>query len=230
MNKNWVIYALRRDSIFYIGRSFNIKRRLQEHRKKFGKDFICEILEHGTGEGFNEAEQKWIARFLNDGFVLDNKTAGGNGGTWLSEESRELVAAAVRGRKCTWGDKIGAAMKGRPKNWSEDGLERVIASQFKKGNVPPYAGTHLPAEIRAKIGKKVSISLIGNSRRKGIPHDEATKKHLAESARLSGNGTPELMSARSKKFWAEMTPEYRAEYLKKREAARQASILKKKRK
>jgi len=182
---NWVIYALKKaDRVFYVGRSFSMERRLREHRKMFGAGFVHEILESGSGDGFSDAEQKWIAHFLAEDVDLQNKTAGGNGGRWLSDESRKKVSDAFRGRPVTWGHKISAALKGKPRPWTDSGKVAVQATQFKKGQVVPHnTGKAWSDEVKEKISKKVSAGLVGNNRRTGIPHAAADKAKIGAGLR-----------------------------------------------
>lgn len=201
---DWVIYALKKDGkVFYVGRSFSMKRRLREHRKVYGVGFVHEILEGGSGDGFGDAEQKWIAHFLACDVDLQNKTAGGNGGRWLSDESRKKVSDAFRGRPVTWGHKISAATKGKPHKWSEDGWAAAQATQFKKGVVNHNKGRVWSDEVRGKISKSVSVGLIGNKRRAGIPHSPADKAKIGAGQR---------------RFIDSMSPEVRAAYYAARSA------------
>ena len=134
-----------------------------------------------------------------------NMTPGGDGvapGTKLTKEHRA---------------KLSAARKGKPN-----------IGHFKKGQIPHTKGKSPSLETRKKISVRVSESLIGNTRRKGKPHSEEIKQQIAASVRKSGNGDPLLMGERARKFWAEISPESREEYLLRREAARQATLLIKK--
>jgi hypothetical protein len=112
---NWIIYVLkhpRTKEIRYVGWTMRrAARRLTEHINKSlhqprtHKDrWICslfclglrpllEVIEVGTGDGWAEAERRWIASHRAKGHRLVNDTVGGDGiPVWGTPEERSAVA------------------------------------------------------------------------------------------------------------------------------------------
>lgn len=182
------------------------KTHLHQAIRKYGaENFQIQVLcKVRHPEHTNTMERHFIALLNTMGEFGYNLTPGGDGvapGTKLTEEHRA---------------KLSAAHKGKPN-----------IGHFKKGQIPHTKGKSLSADTRKKISVGVSRSLVGNTHRAGKPHSEEIKKRIAASMKASPNGSPKLMSERAKKFWAEISPEDRAEYISRREATRQATLLNK---
>ena len=61
---------------------------------------IIEVIESGTGEGWGEAERKWIARYRAQGARLVNGTDGGDGVPgWGTPEQRSAIRKAVHAQR-----------------------------------------------------------------------------------------------------------------------------------
>lgn len=82
---------------------------------------VIEIVEV-AGDGVDEAERFWISQFRALGFDLTNATDGGEGTTGLkrlprTEAHRARLSAALKGRQmdAVWREKLGAALRGKPK-------------------------------------------------------------------------------------------------------------------
>ena len=131
---NWIIYALKNPRTLetrYIGwtkksaerrlathiRDSTSGRRTHRHRwilslLSIGLTPVIEVLEAGSGDGWAEAEMRWIARYRAEGARLVNGTAGGQGspGRVASPELRERISKAVRAQltqttpeqRCEW--------------------------------------------------------------------------------------------------------------------------------
>lgn len=120
---NWIIYTLknpRTNEVRYVGwtkRGGN--RRLNTHiQEAVGKIAtthkarwilsllsvgirpVMDVIESGTGEGWREAEQRWIALFRAQGVRLTNATDGGEGtvGYKPSAKARELTSLRTKGK------------------------------------------------------------------------------------------------------------------------------------
>lgn len=177
----------------------------QAVRKYGAENFKTEVLcKVRHPEHMNSMERHFIILLNTMGEFGYNITPGGDGvaaGTKLTEEHRA---------------KLSAAHKGKPNS-----------GHFKKGQIPHTKGKSLSAETRNKISASVSKSLVGNTHRSGKPHSAEIKKRIAASMKKSPNGSPQLMGERARKFWAEISPEDRVEYISRREATRQATLLNK---
>ena len=136
-SKIWIIYALL-DEVgipIYVGSTFDIERRLKEHKQERGFTGSYSILRTGTGDR-RKSERWWIAHYFDLGYPLQNKIIGAGGSTGQSEDSRLKLSLAIRGRPKPegFGEKVSAAQKGQRRNWSPEGRKRIRFSQFKKGH------------------------------------------------------------------------------------------------
>jgi hypothetical protein len=182
---------------FYVGKTNNLKRRLKEHKQRFGYQPDFEILEV-CGEEWPHAEAKWIAHFRILA-SLANKMAGDARGVQThSEETRLRLSFLGKGKPKPdgFGEKIRAARKGRPQNWSPEGRERVEATQFRTGDNSLWqdASDEQKAKWLANLKTQPSEKISADLR-----HRWATM-------------TPEqryAIAAKRKLAWANMTPEQR---------------------
>lgn len=215
------IYILRdtNDDVIWVGQTKNIKSRLKEHRARFGKSITAEIVDPSPVDA-DESECRWIAYYRARRAPLRNIHDGGQGLRLVRDSTRAKISAFWKGKPKSQEQrrKIGNAQRGKKKNISPEGMATRLRC-LAAGRV----SRPVPVEIRARISVSVSKSLIGNQRRKGIAHSEDTKRRIAESMRRSLRPA-KVMSDQAKKFWASLTPESRAEYIARREAARQAAL------
>lgn len=238
--KPWVVYCLiaTDGTPFYVGVTRNLARRLKEHRTVLGYKPLYRELEHGTSDR-GEAEHRWIETMRADGFVLTNKTMGGNGGQSLSPESRQLVGAFHKGRPKSDAHRarIKAALIGNTPAWTPEGMERAQKSRFQPGHKRHLDYT---AEQRQRMlsnnhpGSADHMREIGNTWRASL-----TDKELYDTGlRMSRLRDPDELRAHAikmspigakaaKQWWADMTPEYRADFLARRRAAKAAKRPKK---
>jgi hypothetical protein len=155
--KVWVIYSLsdpRDGSVRYIGKAVNPNKRLADHlaeartskrhyhRLSWLRQLIAcsaspsiSILETGHGDGWQEAEKKWISHFRALGANLANGTDGGEGMENPSPETKEKMSAWQRGRK-----------------FSPETLSRM--SEVKRGVKPSLESRKKMSE--ARLGKPLS--------------------------------------------------------------------------
>lgn len=118
---SWVIYALlcpMTGAVRYIGQAKNPRHRFTQHLRMCrtetsrkarwiatllddDQEPVQKILESGSGDGWKEAECRWIAHYRSIGADLTNLTNGGDGtpGNVRSEESKRKIAEILRGRK-----------------------------------------------------------------------------------------------------------------------------------
>ncbi len=119
--REWFVYALtdpRDDQVRYVGWTGNLKLRLYQHiyysatEKTYKAHWISQltglgltpgyiVLESGTGEGYKEAEIKWINHYKDSGCRLTNLTNGGDGtnGYVQTEEAKEHLRRLNTGKK-----------------------------------------------------------------------------------------------------------------------------------
>jgi hypothetical protein len=125
-------------AVVWVGASSDPKRRLREHRRKrgFGDPALTLLILEENPASPVDAEARWIAHYRALGAPLRNKADRGKadaaGLQRLREYARRPKSAETRAR-------MSAALKGRPRNWSEEGRKRVEATQFRKGGPPKTA-------------------------------------------------------------------------------------------
>jgi hypothetical protein len=256
----WVIYLIRfSDGSGYVGATKEIKRRIKEHRRTFGKDLAVEILEKGSSIDWRDAEYFWIEKLRRSGFQLRNKTSGRNGVQSLTPESRLKISLLQRGKIVSpeTRARIGRAQKGVAKSFSAEGEIRAQKTRFRPGHknwellsekakrshraaakaqwerIPPGERSRLASERaraewdsrseneRAKIGERIS-----EGKRRAASYEERALAARVGGLALHAND-PEAaaqISRTMKSWWANMTPEYRLEYLARRTAARKAAL------
>ncbi len=199
---NWIIYTLknpRTNEVRYVGwTSLGANRRLNlhiqaavgkiptNHRTKWilsmlsaGLRPVMETVESGSGDGWAEAEQRWIAQFREKGARLTNGTDGGEGtlGVKRTPEQIERTMRGVRGKKMSpehlakWhaaallankGRKLSpehrakVAEAGRGRVWSSE--SRIKLSVSFKGK--PLSATHpiklMTPEQRSEMASRMS--------------------------------------------------------------------------
>lgn len=133
---SWSIYVLLDNGIpAYVGVTSNMKRRLKEHATVLGYKPSFYFVEHGTGE-CAVTESKWIEHFRGQGFTLRNKTTlGGEGLQTHRPETKARLSRMSKGRPKPkgFGERLSKATKGKPHNWSSEGLLNAQRTQFKPG-------------------------------------------------------------------------------------------------
>jgi len=110
---------------------------------------VMSVLEEGCGEGWVDAEKKWIGYYRESGIVLVNGTDGGDGacnpsaevrakislanrGKTVTTETREKLANASRGRPCTQDARIKISMAKKGKSMSFESRIKMSAAQKGK--------------------------------------------------------------------------------------------------
>lgn len=238
-----VIYALiNSDGDFiYVGASKDPDRRMREHKKTLGFKPPYIILEE-CGPDWRQPEEFWIAAFREAGVPITNKASGGYGTMAHAESSRRLISAFHKGRKhsaehCA---RRGDALRGMPKNWTPEGLEGRKRGEFKPGHSINETLTEEQKQRKIEASRRVARSLTTEerTRRNRLAWASMTPEQKAERGRKIAEGqrrgrvgeanrTPERRAEngrKSREFWASITPERKAEIARKREAARQATL------
>lgn len=238
----WTIYALVLDgAAFYVGGSQNMSLRIKDHRKRFGGLFEVKTLEK-CGPEWRDREHYWIERHRTLGALLANKTKGRNGGEGLSDETRAKLSAAKKGipKPPGHGGKISAMTKGKPHNWSPEGLERAKVVQFRPGHVGAGQGYRDPANRKSPDAARRSrltwwtnmdmaerskmMESLANARALVTPAGRAKNREASSRAHKGVPKSPEhkakIAAARRGSKWS---AERRAQYAAKR-AAQEAPL------
>jgi hypothetical protein len=217
--KKWVIYSLSdpRDGVVrYIGKTEDAKRRLmahvneaivskeENHRLHWIRKLIASsieltmmILEEGVGDGWVEAEKKWIKHFRDSGVSLVNGTDGGDGLCNPSKETR---------------DKISKSRLGKPR--LPETREKIAlnnrSSEKRKRMSNLFRGRPLSLETRAKISKsRLGMKLSPETReklskahkgKKRPPRSEEwrARQSISQLGRVVSSETREKMSVSHK--------------------------------
>lgn len=98
--KKYYIYTLSKNkTIFYIGKTLNLDKRLSNHKIKYGNDILLEVLDETTN--WKSSEIFWIEQFRQWGFKVLNKNNGGGGLLTHSEETKQEMSKIRLGKKHT---------------------------------------------------------------------------------------------------------------------------------
>lgn len=187
-DQEWFIYALtdpRDKAIRYIGFTIDMQTRLYGHltyakRERTHKanwikqllalnlkpEMIC--LETGIGDGWQEAEKRWIAHYRNVGLRLTNMTDGGDGvpGAKRSPETCRKISEALKGKKKSPEAVAKFAAANRGKKASAETRRKM--SEAHKGRPGTTKGTKASPETRALLSTV-------NKARRDAEFDEALK-------------------------------------------------------
>ena len=137
--KKYYIYTLSKNElIFYIGKTSNLDKRLANHKIKYGKDILLEILEETTN--WRLSEMFWIEQFRQWGFSLENKNIGGGGRDFQTEEIKTKIGKnqpKTKNRNPETNEKIGLSHKGlKKKPCSQERKDKISkANKGKKFNL-----------------------------------------------------------------------------------------------
>lgn len=178
----WHIYTLTDprtpDVVRYVGVTNEPERRAREHvtRVLRGEDAthcglwkrkliqegvlpVMRVIESGVGEGWEEAEVKWVLHYRSlPGHRLCNLTDGGKGtrGHKCSEKTRQRLREVHLGMK--------ASSEAR-ENMSRAQLGKRISSETKEKMSQSHQGVPKSASHRARIGEALRGNLNGLGRR-----------------------------------------------------------------
>jgi len=192
---------------FYVGKGHDGARKRSHHFggrnthhknivAKYGKENIGVFVFHCDSEGQAFADEiQQIAQLRREGYILVNKTNGGEGtsGYIPSEETKKKQALSRTGlkRKPETGKRISAALKGIPK--SEEAKEKMrAASKIRWGK----------KEERENASRKSS----GNKNCLGRVLSDDTKSKIGERHKgkiLSSDHKSKFFPSGNKKRWGE---------------------------
>lgn len=194
--KLFFIYGLvneRTGYIDYVGRTRDLRRRMQEHRKSLAftrrPQFV--IFEYGDGNA-RKAELRWFAEMEKLGVELRNKIRHDSCGCEThSELTRRLLSEKGCGRVVseTTRHKLSESLRGVEHVFTPDGLERSEKTRFKKG-------VHTFSALSIK-----------------------SQQHIREASQKQWDGVSEeersaRASERNRNWWANATPKQKAKRVK----------------
>lgn len=213
-DQTWFVYLLRdpRDNaIRYVGWTLlapderlreHLRERQRNNRHHRARWIKClarlqlaptiHVVQRGRGDGWADAERKWIARCRADGCDLVNGTDGGEGvpGHRHSEETRRRLSEIMRGREVP-------ALQGRP--LSAEHREKLAAA--KRGR--PQTPEHIAARAAAVVGStrsletRAKMSAAQKARGSRPKHSEETKAKMSASHRARGPKSEETRARMS---------------------------------
>jgi hypothetical protein len=207
----------------YVGRTSRpIEKRMAEHRSVLGFEPAYRVIDQ-CSENCRDVERKWIEYYRERDYDLRNINYG-QGPHFLPRESREKIALAFVGRPITWGEKIGDAQRGRPKQWSEEGRKKVAETQFKKGE---SSWSKLSSEEREK--RRVASREAWKDPARAARMISGLKKRWGQKTAVDDDTLPLLPKKIKKRkpkaapegsiraWWNSLTEEERALYVAERE-------------
>ena len=132
--EKYYIYTLSiNESIFYIGKTKDLNKRLANHKITYGKNILLEVLDET--DDWRWCEMFWIEQFRQWGFNLSNKNKGGGGRDYLTEETKIKISInqpKTKKRSPETNIKIGLSNKGlKKKPCSEERKKKI--SESNKG-------------------------------------------------------------------------------------------------
>ena len=193
METNVFIYCLNANNIpTYIGKTINPKNRKYKHKKNFPNEEL-EILDIKPRKEWKFWECHYISLYKSWGFNLRNKTSGGDGGDWVSIETKNKIKEKLKGRK-------------------HSKEAKMKMSKARKGIKPWNIGLKCSDEIKVKLsklnkGKKWKLSDEQKIKQQKSHFNrilsEETKKKMSEShkGKETNIETKKLLSEKSKLAW-----------------------------
>ena len=217
------VYAyLRKEDLtpYYIGKGQNKRAFGKDHSVVVPKDlYRIVFLETNLTElGAFALERRYIRWYgrkdLGTG-ILRNKTDDGDGatgiipwnlnkktGSFLTDAGKKKVSKANKGIPKNHGDKISAALKGKPK--SEEHKKKL--SEAGRGNVPWNKGkTGVQASSRkgVRVSDEVRAKMSASHKGKTNTEEQKAKISAKLKGRVMSEETRKKMSEARKKLWAE---------------------------
>lgn len=186
----WFIYLLkdpRTAAVRYVGKTTNPKARLKTHIQQAKKCFsdcykdkwlrsllalslrpVMEVIEEGHGEGWQAAEQKWIAHYKALA-KLTNGTDGGDGGNgavW-SDEARARLSKALTGLKRSPEGRASIAAANRRRKWTAEQRIAIGTANRKRwlgARHTPATRAKMTASGKANWSKRRAVRYVGQGR------------------------------------------------------------------
>ncbi len=205
-SKSWTVYSLSTPSegVRYVGVTVNTRKRMSAHVYRAGRGEktrkdnwirslvappVMNVLESGTGDGWQEAEIKWIAFYRSAGCDLTNATIGGEGcrGFKHSEQTKTSQSAASAGRTLSDSHKtaISKALTGKTRSPEQRAAlrGRKVTAETKKRMSIAQKGHPVTADTLSKMSASRKGKLLSERARKSRPKklSDAHKSGISES-------------------------------------------------
>lgn len=163
----YIYYLSKNDNVpFYIGKTRNIKNRINEHRLRYGNNVELHIIDtcEDNKKTWKFLESYWIEQFKCWGFVLLNKNNGGGGPTFQNKESIDKYKKWRDGKKPFLNKKhtehskerIRIANTGKPKPEGFGDMMRKVRLGVPK---PKDMGEKVSKALKGKPSKKAKAVL-----------------------------------------------------------------------
>jgi len=183
-NKAFIYYLEKDNSIFYIGKTKNIRSREADWKREYGDDTQFHVIDEVKIEEWKQWECYWIEQFKQWGFNLINQNKGGGGPNKHSDETIEKIRSKKIGvkqnrtkiRKDKGLKHLQSGIKiGRPEGFHYSEELKLHLSNMKKGK------SNYTIEGKRKLTNKelyIFINININEEFEGIRYDFQKKYNL----------------------------------------------------
>lgn len=146
------IYTLEKEEIpFYVGKTNNIIRRLNHHKKNLNLENITlSVIDEVEENEWRFWESHYISLFKSWGFILENKNNGGGGPTrWTEEQKSNIERINKIKNHPTRGNNISSSLVNHSKHYTQEVRNKI--SKGNKGIKKPHT-----EETKLKISKALN--------------------------------------------------------------------------
>jgi len=134
--KTIIYYLHKGDKIpFYVGKTRNLKSRLNTHKSVFGKNIFIEFLDEV--EDWKYWEKHYISLFKNLGYILENKNNGGGGpseGVIFPEERKHKIGQSNKGTIHPIEGRLSRSNKLKGRKLPPEQIEKIRLAKTGKPN------------------------------------------------------------------------------------------------
>ena len=167
--KTIIYYLHRGDKIpFYVGKTKNLKNRLNKHKWVFGKDIYIECL--NEVEDWKYSEKNYITLFKNLRHLLEHKNNGGGGpseGVIFPEERKQKISQSNKGTIHSIEGRLSRSKKMKGRKLSPEHIEKIRLGKTGKPNPKkgkpdgpkPGVSKALKGRVSPNKGKGKSVAL-----------------------------------------------------------------------
>jgi hypothetical protein len=160
--KTTIYYLHKGDKVpFYVGKTKNLKNRLNTHKQVFGKNIFIEFLDEV--EDWKYWEKHYINLFKNLGYILENRNNGGGGpseGVIFPEERKQKISQANKGTTHPIEGRLSASKKLKGRKLTPEQIEKIRQAKLGKPNGPkPKVSEAHKGRISPNKGKSKQVAL-----------------------------------------------------------------------
>ena len=134
--KTAIYYLHKGDKVpFYVGKTKNLKNRLNTHKQIFGKNTFIESIDEV--DDWKYWGKHYIDLFKNLGYVLENKNNGGGGpseGVIFPKERNQKISQSNKGTIHPIEGRLSASEKLKGRKLSPEQVEKIRQSKLGKSN------------------------------------------------------------------------------------------------